>query len=128
MAEKEITRNGKIILTDDQRDYELPELVKQKHKGHLAAIQREGANCQIQSVNADFTKMSMAAIRKACRLHGYDARMYNSVYDEIVLDIHKSCATEVHELQKKIMIEEADKMLRKVPMQVEGHLAACWTK
>jgi DNA polymerase-1 len=127
-AIKELTRNGKIALTDDMRCRDLPEMIKQKHKGHLAAIQREGANCQIQTVNADMTKNAMAVMRKEFKRLGYDARFYNSVYDETVVDFHKSCAQEGHELQKKIMIEEANKMLKKVTMKVEGNLLPVWTK
>ena len=127
-AKKELTKNGRIPMTDDMLDYQLPELIDQKYKAHIAAIQREGANCQIQTVNADMTKDAMAAMRKEFKRRKYDARMYNSVYDETVLDVHKSCAEEVHEIQKKIMVQEANKMLKKVPMLVEGHLAPVWTK
>lgn len=126
-AKDELTRKGRIAMTEKLEE-ELEQLIEQKTKGHKAAVQREGANCQIQSVNADFTKRSMARIRKEFKQRGYDSKMYNSVYDEIVMDSHNSCAKEAHELQKKIMCEEADKMLKLVPMQVEGHLERCWTK
>lgn len=124
---KELTRNGKIKLTPSMED-QIPSLLEDKVKAHTAAIQREGANFKIQSVNADFAKKSMAEIRKAFKKRGYDSRMYNMVYDEIVMDSKDSCAQAAHELQKKIMIEEANKMLSKVPMLVEGHLESCWTK
>jgi DNA polymerase-1 len=126
-AMAELTKGGKLAMTEDMENM-LPVLIDQKMQAHLKAVQREGANCQIQSVNADFTKNSMARIRKEFKKRKYDSRMYNSVYDEIVMDSHKNCAEEAHELQKKIMVEEANKMLKRVPMLVEGHLAPCWTK
>lgn len=126
-VEKDLTKNGKLKLTDDMED-QIPELVQEKTKAHLAAIQREGANFQIQSVNADFAKRAMATLRKDYKKRGWDGRMYNMVYDEIVTDHEESTAQEAHEHKMKVMNDSANAMLKKVPMQVEGHLAACWTK
>jgi len=123
----ELTKNGRIPVSESM-EWDIKAEVDRRVNAHLSAIRREGANFHIQSLNADFTKRSMARIRKENKKRGYDARMYNSVYDEIVQDVAASCGQEAHELQKKIMIEEANKMLSKVPMQVEGHLAPCWTK
>lgn len=123
----ELTRNGRKALSETDED-RIPYEIADKRKAHLAAIRREGANFHIQSVNADFTKRAMGRMRKAFKKAGYDVRMYNSVYDEIVLDMHRSCAQEAHEMQKQIMIEEANKMLKRVPMAVEGHLETHWTK
>lgn len=127
MAEAEITKKGRIQMTEDL-EKALEDLVQQKLKAQKAAVQREGANCQIQSVNADFCKRAMTRSRKEFKRLGFDSRMYNSVYDEIVTDSSDECAKAAHELKKKIMIEEANKMLKLVPMQVEGHLERCWTK
>lgn len=102
--------------------------VKELVKGRYAGIEREGGNFDPQSVNADMTKVSMCEIRHACKKRGYDARMYNSVYDEIVLDIKKTDAEAVHELQKKIMVEVGSRYVKRVPIEVEGHLLPYWTK
>jgi DNA polymerase I-like protein with 3'-5' exonuclease and polymerase domains len=126
-AESAITKRGKFKMTDDMRK-QMPALIEDMTKAHLSAVQREGANFQIQSVNQDFCKVAMARIRREFKKRGYDSRMYNMVYDEVVMDSHKSCAEAAHELQKKIMTDAANEMLKKVPMQVEGHLASCWTK
>lgn len=109
-------------------DYEIAGVVNEMVKARLAGISREGANFHIQSVNAEMTKAAMYRIRKECKQRKYDARMYNSVYDEIVLDIKKTDSEAVFALQCKIMKEEANKLLRYVSMEVEGHLASCWTK
>lgn len=125
--ESELTKKGRLRLTEEMEE-QIPELLEERVKMHLSAVQREGANNQIQSVNADFTKVSMARIRKEFKKRRWDSRMYNSVYDEIVMDSHKSCAQEAHELQKKIMVDSANEMLKKVHMKVEGHLTTHWTK
>jgi DNA polymerase I-like protein with 3'-5' exonuclease and polymerase domains len=109
-------------------DWLLKRLIRDKKNAHLSAVEREGANFQIQSVNADMTKSAMASMRREFKKRRYDARMYNSVYDEIVLDVAQGCGEEVHELHKKIMMDEANKMLKRVPMEVEGHLKSYWTK
>lgn len=114
-------------------DLQISELVRQKKKSQLAAIEREGANFKIQSVNADFSKVAMHRCRKEFKKMGWGpntakgARTYNMVYDEIVYDFHKDF-TEGHEIQKKIMLESANEMLKRVPMEVEGHVDRKWVK
>lgn len=97
-------------------------------KGAWSAIEREGANFMIQSENVEWTKDSMYEIRKRCKKLQYDARFYNSVYDETVLDVAAKDAEAVHELQKKTMIECGMKYVKQVPVEVEGHLKPYWTK
>lgn len=106
----------------------IPNLVDDATKGSWAKIERDGANFMVQSENVEWTKESMYEIRKELKRLKYDARFYNSVYDETVLDTPKSCAQEVHALQKKIMIECGQRHMKKVPVDVEGHLEPCWTK
>lgn len=111
-------------LTDNQ----IREIVKDKYRASEGGIKREGANFMIQSINADMTKTAMARMRLEFKKRGYDSRMYNSVYDEIVVDHHKSTAEAAYELQQKIMLDSANEMLRHIPMEVEGHLLEMWTK
>lgn len=119
---------------DSASEYTIEAAVREKLRSQLAAIEREGANCQIQSVNADFSKVAMHRSRKEFKKRGWGpntpkgARTYNMVYDEIVYDFHKDFAEEGHALQKKVMLEAANEMLVKVPMEVEGHLAPVWQK
>lgn len=112
----------------DPNSYEGKRLAARKYESQLSAISREGGNMPIQSMNADMTKTAMYEIRRECKKRKYDVRMYNSVYDEIVLDTPESCAQEVHEIHKNLMKETANRFLTKVQMEVEGHLAKCWTK
>jgi DNA polymerase I-like protein with 3'-5' exonuclease and polymerase domains len=54
--------------------------------------------------------------------------MYNSVYDEIVLDVSAKDGQAIHDLQCKVMVECGQRYCSKVPVEVEGHLAKHWTK
>lgn len=95
-------------------------------KSSLSNIEREGANFSIQSVNADFTKIAMAQCRRKFKEKGWDARTYNSIYDEIIYDFHESYAEDAHRLQKQIMLDSANEILSRVKMEVEGHLGFSW--
>lgn len=103
-------------------------LANYKFKGQMAAIEREAGNNPIQSMNADMTNLAMYRLRKEIKARKLDAFICGSVYDEIVVNTAESCGEEVHELQKKIMVESANGYLTHVKMEVEGHLAKCWTK
>jgi DNA polymerase I len=122
------------VIGDNLSEKQISDLIFKKRRGQLAAIEREGANFPITSVNVDFTKMAMAECRKEFKRLGWGpntpkgARTYNSIYDEIIYDFHKDFAEEGHAIQKRIMIECANSMLSKVKMQVEGHLGPHWIK
>lgn len=128
--EEELRKKHRKVedISEIYTEMQINAMVKDKRRAQLAAIEREGANFQIQSVNADMTKTAMARCRKEFKKRGWDARCYNSVYDEIVFDFHQSYAEEAHELQKKIMLDSANEMLKQVPMDVEGHLTKVWQK
>jgi DNA polymerase-1 len=119
------TKQAHIRIEDE---YQLGRMIADETKKQYSAIEREGANTQIQSVNVEWNKTSMYEMRKEFKKRQYAARMYNSVYDETVLDTPKSCAEDVHEIQKRIMIECGQRFTKKVPIEVEGHLMKCWTK
>lgn len=126
--EAEVKKKHKVTELNPELESLVFRLAKEKEQSQYAAIEREAGNFPVQSTNVEWTKLSMYEIRKQCKEKGYDARMYNSVYDEIVLDIAAKDAPEVHELQKKIMIECGQRFCKKVPVEVEGHLKPHWTK
>jgi len=99
-----------------------------KYKGTIAAIEREGGNFMIQSVNADMTKYAMILIRNYARKHGIRTGFVNQVYDEIVTETHKDDSEAFVVIKRRLMIEAAHHWLKKIPMEVEGHVDLCWTK
>lgn len=125
-AAAEKKNKGKPFTSSQMR--ELNEEIRYAVKGQWAGIEREAANHMVQSGNVEWTKPAMAQIRKECKRRQWNVRMYNSVYDEIVLHTPKSIGHEVHEMQKRIMIECGQRFLKRVPVTVEGHLEHHWKK
>lgn len=99
-----------------------------KYTGILAMIEREGGNFMIQSVNADITKQGMIDIRRYRKKNGIRSNFSNQVYDEIVTRTHKDDTAAFHPVKQKLMIKAGEKWLKKVPVEVDGHVGPCWTK
>ena len=99
-----------------------------KFRGRCAAIEREGGNFVIQSVNADITKLAMIQIRDYKKKHGIRTEIINQVYDEIVTTTHKDDVEKFHPVKQRLMIEAAQKYLKTVPMEVDGEVLPYWTK
>ena len=97
-------------------------------KSRESGIQREGGNFLIQSVNADMTKAAMSAIRRHVKDNKVRSHTINAVYDEIVTTTHKDDSPDFVVAKRKIMIESAQRWLKKVPMEVDGHVLPYWTK
>lgn len=125
---KEFKKKHKNRDPDNEEISFLRVAARKKRQAAYAAIEREGGNMAIQSVNADMTKDAMAGMRLEFKHRGYKTRMYNSVYDEIVIGTEERSKDDVHELQQKIMIKSGEKFIKKVPVEVEGHLLKYWTK
>ena len=100
----------------------------QAYKGRLAGIGREGGNFLIQSVNADMTKSAMIKIRDLIKKERYRSKFMNQVYDEIVTRTHKDDSPDFVIAKRRLMIEAAQQYLKKIPMEVEGHVGDSWTK
>jgi DNA polymerase I-like protein with 3'-5' exonuclease and polymerase domains len=98
------------------------------YKGRLAAIEREGGNFLIQSVNADITKEAMVRIRAYRKKHNIKTKFINAVYDEIVTRTHKDQSESFHEVKLNLMREAGEKWITTVPMLVDGSAGPCWKK
>lgn len=96
--------------------------------GRRAGIEREGGNFLIQSVNADMTKRAMVLIRDYIKKNNIRSRFMNQVYDEIVTRTHKDDSPDFVKVKRKLMLEAAEQYLRKIPMEVDGHVGDSWTK
>jgi DNA polymerase I-like protein with 3'-5' exonuclease and polymerase domains len=92
------------------------------------AIELQGGNFLIQSVNADMTKAAMIEIRKYKKANGVRTEMVNAVYDEIVTMTHKDESEHFREVKRKIMIDVSKKWIHTVPIEVEGEALPYWTK
>lgn len=99
-----------------------------KYVGIMAGIEREGGNFLIQSVNADITKYAMVLIRNHIKEHKVRSHFMNQVYDEIVTRTHKDDSPDFVQIKRKLMVEAAERWIKNVPMEVEGHVGSSWTK
>lgn len=118
-------------LNGRRRWWKLPsskEMDKETYKGKLAAIEREGGNFMIQSVNADITKDAMVEIRRYRKKHNIKTKFINAVYDEIVTRTHKDQSESFHAEKLRIMRQSGEKWITSVPMLVDGAVGPCWQK
>ena len=90
------------------------------------AMRREAMNYPIQGSSADIAKLALAYIRKG--LEKIDARLINSIHDEFVVECAEELAEEVSEKTKRAMILAGEKLLKKVPVEVEVVVSREWRK
>ena len=90
------------------------------------AMRREAMNYPIQGSSADIAKLALAYIRRD--LHGIDARLVNSIHDEFVVECREDLAAEVSEKMSAAMTRAGERILEKVPVEVEVTVSREWTK
>jgi DNA polymerase I len=100
----------------------------EEYKKKIGAIEREGGNFLIQSVNADITKQAMIEIRDYAKANKVRTSFINAVYDEIVTRTHKDDNPSFHPVKLKIMRDVAERMVTSVPMLVDGFVGPYWNK
>jgi DNA polymerase I-like protein with 3'-5' exonuclease and polymerase domains/intein/homing endonuclease len=90
------------------------------------AMRREAMNYPIQGASADIAKLALAYIRR--ELAGTDARLINSIHDEFVVECAEELAPEVSEKTKQAMTRAGERLLKKVPVEVEVEISREWRK
>src|ERR687894_653108 len=81
------------------------------------AMRREAMNYPIQGASADIAKLALAYMRQD--LEGLDARLVNSIHDEFVVECREDLAGEVSEKMRGAMRRAGERILEKVPVEVE---------
>jgi DNA polymerase-1 len=76
--------------------------------------------------SADIAKLALAYIRRD--LGGMDARLVNSIHDEFVVECREDLAGEVSEKMRGAMTKAGERILEKVPVEVEVVVSREWTK
>jgi DNA polymerase-1 len=102
----------------DDRD---PEYNKKR-----ASIERQGKNSPIQGANADMTKLALVGLNEA--LQGYDARVVNTVHDEIVVEARAEQAEAVCKIVEHEMVKAGAKIITLVPVVADAKIADYWSK
>ena len=90
------------------------------------AMRREAMNYPIQGSSADIAKLALAYISRD--LKGMDARLVNSIHDEFVVECREDLAAEVSEKMSAAMTRAGERILEKVPVEVEVVVSREWTK
>ncbi|MGE0100727.1 MAG: DNA polymerase [Blastocatellales bacterium] len=92
----------------------------------LAALKRVGKNAPIQGTASDIFKRAMTLLDGS--LLGLDARIVNSIHDELVIECEESIAEEVRQIVVDRMVSGAKEFLVRVPVIVEAVVSDAWLK
>ena len=76
--------------------------------------------------SADIAKLALAYMRQ--ELLGLDARLVNSIHDEFVVECREDLASEVSGKMRGAMTKAGERILEKVPVEVEVVVSREWTK
>ncbi len=76
--------------------------------------------------SADIAKLALAYMRQD--LEGMDARLVNSIHDEFVVECREDLAPEASEKMRGAMTRAGERILEKVPVEVEVVVSREWTK
>jgi len=109
-----------------KRFYDVPKEEDPEYRKKIGSIQRQGKNTPIQGANADMTKYALFFIYEAIK--GFDARLVNTVHDEIVVEARADQAEEVKKIVEKEMIRAAELVVTTVPVLADAILADTWSK
>lgn len=90
------------------------------------SLRREAMNYPIQGSSADIAKLALISIHE--ELKDTDARLINSIHDEFVIECPENMADEVSEKVASAMTRAGEKILKKVPVEVETMTSKEWRK
>ena len=85
--------------------------------------ERVAMNSPIQGSAADIIKIAMIRVAEELKKSGIDAKLILQVHDELLIEAHKDCARQAHEILVKCM-EESTKL--DVPLDVEANMGDTW--
>lgn len=80
----------------------------------------------VHNCNADMTKMALVFLRE--KLKGYDARIVNTVHDEIVVEVVENEAEVVCKIVEAEMIRAGQEVLKDIPVVADAKVGDYWSK
>jgi DNA polymerase I-like protein with 3'-5' exonuclease and polymerase domains/intein/homing endonuclease len=125
-ARQGVTRGYTTTLVGRKRYYDVPAQTDPDYRTKIASIERQAKNSPIQGSNADMTKIALVYLREALR--GLDARVVNTVHDEIVVEAAEAIAEEVKHIVEAQMIRAGEQILRHVPVVADAAIGDYWKK
>ncbi len=90
------------------------------------ALKREAMNYPIQGTSADIAKLALIYIHSGLR--GLDARLINCIHDEFVVECATGQAEEVASRVRSAMVRAGERLLKRVPVEVEVAVSREWRK
>jgi len=126
---KESVRVGYVrTLGGRKRLFVLPDKTDPEFQRLIGSIERQGKNTPIQGTSADITKYALVYIYREIKKRGFDAYPIHTVHDEIVVEAREDQADDVAKIVEEQMVAAGEKLLKKVPVKVDIHIANCWEK
>ena len=90
------------------------------------ALKREAMNYPIQGTSADIAKLALIYIHSGLR--DLDARLINCIHDEFVVECATGQAEEVASRVRSAMVRAGERLLKRVPVEVEVAVSREWRK
>jgi DNA polymerase I-like protein with 3'-5' exonuclease and polymerase domains len=110
------TRSGRLVRYEfDPAD-----------RSQTSATVRVGKNVPIQGTSADIAKRAMALLDES--LVGLDARLVNSIHDELVVECAADVAEEARARLEHAMVAGGREYIKSVPVVVDSVIAESWIK
>ena len=126
-AGKEAVRKGfSTTLMGRKRYYAPLDQNDPEYNKKRASIERQGKNSPIQGANADMTKLALIGLNEA--LQGYDARVVNTVHDEIVVEAREDQSEAVCQIVEHEMVKAGSQIITLVPVVADAKIADFWSK
>jgi DNA polymerase-1 len=126
-AAREAVRKGYSITMLGRKRYYAPiDPDDPDYNKKRSSIERQGKNSPIQGSNADMTKLALIGLHEA--LQGYDARVVNTVHDEIVVEAREEQAEAVCRIVEHEMVKAGAKIITLVPVVADAKIADYWSK
>lgn len=104
------------------------EIAKKIFTAKAASIEREAMNHPIQGCNADATKLSTIMAGPRLEELSSECKIIMWVHDEIVLTAPEHLAEQAADILRECMIEAAESLLKKTPVDVSVTIGKCWGK
>ena len=95
-------------------------------RGQIAAAKRNGVNMPIQGTSADILKLALRYLHEATR--GTTQKLVNIVHDEIIVECDAADAEETAENLAGAMRRAGERFVKRVPINVDVHVADEWAK
>ena len=86
---------------------------------------RQRLNYAIQSSCAEGLKVALALLMDQKKASW---KIVSAIHDEIICEVPEEEADQAKETIEKIMINGMQKLVKQVPIEVEGHVSKVWTK